>query len=164
MTGEELSRILRERYHIQMEMSGPDYVVGIASVGDSQEGFRRLAEALHEMDRELDRTDLTEGTDRKARNESAKSSALPRMEAVLTISEAGEAEGTCRPLAACEGAVSGTYVYLYPPGIPVLAPGERVTAELLKCVEAWLTAGYEVHGLEADSEGNPALKIVINHN
>ncbi|MGN8801446.1 aminotransferase class I/II-fold pyridoxal phosphate-dependent enzyme [Candidatus Merdisoma sp. HCP28S3_D10] len=164
LTGEELSRILRERYHIQMEMSGPDYVVGIASVGDSQEGFRRLAEALHEMDRELDRTELTEGTDRKARNESAKSSALPRLEAVLTISEAGEAEGTCRPLAACEGAVSGTYVYLYPPGIPVLAPGERVTAELLKCVEAWLTAGYEVHGLEADSEGNPALKIVINHN
>ena len=164
LTGEELARILRERYHIQMEMSGPDYVVGIASVGDSQEGFRRLAEALHEIDREFDRTDPTEGTDRKARNESPKSSALPRLEAVLTISEAGEAEGTCRPLAACEGAVSGTYVYLYPPGIPVLAPGERVTAELLKCVEAWLTAGYEVHGLEADSEGNPALKIVMNHN
>lgn len=161
LTGEELSRILRERYHIQMEMSGPDYVVGIASVGDSKEGFRRLAEALHEIDRELDRTDPTEGTDRKARNESAKSSALPRLEAVLTIGEAGEAEGTCRPLAACEGAVSGTYVYLYPPGIPVLAPGERVTAELLKGVEAWLTAGYEVHGLEADSEGTPALKIVV---
>ena len=53
-----------------------------------------------------------------------------------------------RPLAACEGAVAGNYVYLYPPGIPVLAPGEQVTAELLERIEKWLEAGYEVHGLE----------------
>lgn len=65
-----------------------------------------------------------------------------------------------RPLAACEGAVAGNYVYLYPPGIPVLAPGERVTEELLKCIEEWLEAGYEVHGLEYDGDGIPKLGIV----
>lgn len=157
LTGEELSRILRERYHIQMEMSGPDYVVAIAGIADSKEGFRRLAEALHEMDRELD-------TDRKARDESAVSNALPRLEAVLTLSEAAEAEGLSRPLTACEGAVAGTYVYLYPPGIPILAPGERVTAELLRRIAEWLEAGYDVHGLEADSQGSPILKIVVNNN
>ena len=56
--------------------------------------------------------------------------------------------------------MAGNYVYLYPPGIPVLAPGERVTAELLWCIEEWLAAGYDVHGLEYDGDGIPKLGIV----
>ena len=158
LTGEELSRILRERYHIQMEMSGPDYVVGIAGIADSEEGFGRLEEALHELDQDMDEK-IPVGVN-TADKVSAKSNALPRLKAVLTIGEAAEAEGACRPLAACEGAVAGNYVYLYPPGIPVLAPGERVTEELLKCIEEWLEAGYEVHGLEYDGDGIPKLGIV----
>lgn len=158
LTGEELSRILRERYHIQMEMSGPDYVVGIAGIADSEEGFGRLAEALHELDQDMDEK-IPVGVN-TADKMSAKSNALPRLKAVLTIGEAAEAEGACRPLAACEGAVADNYVYLYPPGIPVLAPGERMTEELLKCIEEWLEAGYEVHGLEYDGDGIPKLGIV----
>lgn len=158
LTGEELSRILRERYHIQMEMSGPDYVVGIAGIADSEEGFGRLAEALYELDQDMDEK-IPVGVS-TADKVSAKSNALPRLKAVLTIGEAVEAEGACRPLAACEGAVAGNYVYLYPPGIPVLAPGERVTEELLKCIEEWLEAGYEVHGLKYDGDGIPKLGIV----
>lgn len=158
LTGEELSRILRERYHIQMEMSGPDYVVGIAGIADSEEGFGRLAEALHELDQDMDEK-IPVGVS-TADKVSAKSNALPRLKAVLTIGEAAEAESACRPLAACEGAVAGNYVYLYPPGIPVLAPGERVTEELLKCIEEWLEAGYEVHGLKYDGDGIPKLGIV----
>lgn len=50
----------------------------------------------------------------------------------------------------------------YPPGIPVLAPGEQVTAELLERIEKWLEAGYDVHGLETDSVGVPTLKILGN--
>ena len=158
LTGEELSRILRERYHIQMEMSGPDYVVGIAGIADSEEGFGRLEEALHELDQDMDEK-IPVGVN-TADKVSAKSNALPRLKAVLTIGEAAEAEGDCRPLAACEGAVADNYVYLYPPGIPVLAPGERMTEELLKCIEEWLEAGYEVHGLEYDGDGIPKLGIV----
>ena len=197
LTGEELSRILRERYHIQMEMSGPDYVVAIAGIADSEEGFRRLAEALHGIDLDISgkiknksvvrknrniRTKSVEKTqDRLKTNQteninekeipdgvksytkvSDKSNALPRLESVLTLSEAAEAESVSRPLKACEGAVAGIYVYLYPPGIPVLAPGEQVTAELLERIEKWLEAGYDVHGLEADSVGVPTLKILGN--
>lgn len=197
LTGEELSRMLREGYHIQMEMSGPDYVVAIAGIADSEEGFRRLAEALHGIDLDISgkiknksvvrknrniRTKSVEKTqDRLKTNQteninekeipdgvksytkvSDKSNALPRLESVLTISEAAEAESVSRPLKACEGAVAGIYVYLYPPGIPVLAPGEQVTAELLERIEKWLEAGYDVHGLEADSVGVPTLKILGN--
>lgn len=197
LTGEELSRMLRERYHIQMEMSGPDYVVAIAGIADSEEGFRRLAEALHGIDLDISGKIKNKSVVRKNRNirtksvekmpdrlktnqteninekeipdgvksytkVSDKSNALPRLESVLTLSKAAEAESVSRPLKACEGAVAGIYVYLYPPGIPVLAPGEQVTAELLERIEKWLEAGYTVHGLEADSVGVPTLKILGN--
>ena len=197
LTGEELSRMLRERYHIQMEMSGPDYAVAIAGIADSEEGFRRLAEALHGIDWDISgkiknksvvrknrnirtksvektqdrlKTNQTENINEKEISDgvksytkvSDKSNALPRLESVLTLSEAAEAESVSRPLKACEGAVAGIYVYLYPPGIPVLAPGEQVTAELLERIEKWLEAGYDVHGLEADSVGVPTLKILGN--
>ncbi len=197
LTGEELSRMLRERYHIQMEMSGPDYVVAIAGIADSEEGFRRLAEALHGIELDISGKIKNKSVVRKNRNirtksvekmpdrlktnqteninekeipdgvksytkVSDKSNALPRLESVLTLSEAAEAESVSRPLKACEGAVAGIYVYLYPPGIPVLAPGEQVTAELLERIEKWLEAGYDVHGLETDSVGVPTLKILGN--
>lgn len=197
LTGEELSRMLRERYHIQMEMSGPDYVVAIAGIADSEEGFRRLAEALHGIDLDISGKIKNKSVVRKNRNirtksvekmpdrlktnqteninekeipdgvksytkVSDKSNALPRLESVLLLSEAAEAESVSRPLKACEGAVAGIYVYLYPPGIPVLAPGERVTAELLERIEEWLEAGYTVHGLETDSVGASTLKILRN--
>lgn len=172
--GEELSALLRERYHIQMEMSGPDYVVGIAGIADSEEGVRRLSEALHEIDQniaaEIQNRTFYQGEKREiaAIDEKAVSqtcpenNALPRLEPFLTLSEAVEAEAVRRPLRACRDAVAGTYVYLYPPGIPVLAPGERVTEELLRRVEEWLAAGYDVHGLETGFDGEAVLKVVAD--
>lgn len=173
LTGEELSRILREDYHIQMEMSGPDYVVGIAGIADTMKGFERLSKALHAIDQKLEQK-IQENqqksagsvqnptlTGKRAENKREKNNALPRPETLLTLSEAAEAETLEQPLSKCEGAVSGSYVYLYPPGIPILAPGETVTAELLECIGEWLEAGYDVHGLETDSAGRAILKVII---
>lgn len=168
LTGEKLSRILRENYHIQMEMSGPDYVVGIAGMADTAEGFERLSDALHAIDQKLELKIRENQQERLAQKQKVPGKPaeeqgelrndLPRPPALLTLSEAAEAETFEQPLSGCEGAVSGTYVYLYPPGIPILAPGESVTAELLERLEAWLTAGYEIHGLTA-AEGEAMLKV-----
>ena len=73
LTGEELSRMLREWYHIQMEMSGPDYVVAIAGIADSEEGFRRLAEALHGIDLDISGKIKNKSVVRKNRNIRTKS-------------------------------------------------------------------------------------------
>ena len=42
LTGADLDGILRERYHLEMEMCGADHVVGITSLGDREDGFQRL--------------------------------------------------------------------------------------------------------------------------
>lgn len=121
--GERLSGLLRERFHLEMEMAAPDYVVGISGVADTEEGFRRLGLALHELD---------------AENEKKKE--FPQ-----------ESRKTDRS----QNRISRTYVYVYPPGTPVLAPGDVVTEEIEEEIRRWQAAGFTVHGLGED--GRPVV-------
>ena len=52
LTGAQLYDILLERYHIQMEMETETYALALAAVGDREEGFERLCQAIEEIDRE----------------------------------------------------------------------------------------------------------------
>ena len=61
--------------------------------------------------------------------------------------EALECEKEQVPLEKAVGRICGSYVYLYPPGIPLLVPGERIDKEDLEQIAAWQAAGLEVHGL-----------------
>ena len=121
--GEKLSGLLRERFHLEMEMAAPDYVVGISSVADTEEGFRRLGLALHELD---------------AENEKKKE--FPQ-----------ESRKTDRS----HNRISTSYVYVYPPGTPVLAPGDVVTEEIEEEIRRCQAAGFTVHGLGED--GRPVV-------
>jgi arginine/lysine/ornithine decarboxylase len=77
---------------------------------------------------------------------------------VCRISEAESAENEAVSLSEAAGRTSAVYVYLYPPGIPILAPGERITekniADLFSCREM----GLEVIGL-ADGEKIHCLRF-----
>lgn len=46
------------------------------------------------------------------------------------------------------GKISAEYVYLYPPGVPVLAPGEVITTEIIKLLESYEDCGLEICGNE----------------
>mgnify|MGYP000125730198 CR=1 FL=1 len=53
ISGEELFEILRDNYHLEMEMSELYYVIAMTSVCDTQEGYDRLYQALKEIDSEI---------------------------------------------------------------------------------------------------------------
>ncbi len=69
LTGAQLYDILLERYHIQMEMESETYALALAAVGDREEGFERLCQAIEEIDREeeqkVKKLDLTGMEERK---------------------------------------------------------------------------------------------------
>ena len=52
LSGSDLYHILLDRYHIQMEMESENYALAIAAVGDREEGFERLCQAIEELDQE----------------------------------------------------------------------------------------------------------------
>lgn len=155
ISGKQIADFLLEKYHLQMEMTGPDYVIGISGIADTEEGFQRLKRALHEMDevflkeRENDRVCRTEikAVEIQKTAKISKTAEIPKALVRLKPGRAAEMEKEVKPLSSCAGSLAAEYVYLYPPGIPLMVPGEEITEEMTEQIERWLKDGFSVHGL-----------------
>ncbi|MBO6308623.1 MAG: hypothetical protein J6N70_07235, partial [Oribacterium sp.] len=66
-------------------------------------------------------------------------------EQVTTLQEATEAEAEEVAFTDAEDRISAEYVYCYPPGIPIVVPGERLTAEKINRLKKISREGYEFH-------------------
>ncbi len=183
----ELYDALRQTWHLQPEMLSRSYVLMLSSIGDDEEGFRRLSEALHQIDRSwstagspptVGKATMPEGNRRKpvgigeqeeqealsavtgpeASREMAGSADRPAEharssfpEAVMTIRKAQDSAQERVLFAEAAGRVSGEYLYLYPPGIPLITPGERIPDDLPVRVRDLMEAGYAVEGADDHS-------------
>ena len=86
----------------------------------------------------------------------------PRTRTVLPLSEAEEAPKTAVRLSGAAGNISGTYVNLYPPGIPLIIPGELITEEIIKLIETYVQQGLNIQGVEKpDGGGFSARELII---
>lgn len=137
ITGKGLYDALLDPYRIQMEMVSRDYVLGMTSIGDRKEGLDRLAQALLAMDKKMERREGQE-----------EDFSFYEPEAVMTSEKAADAPKREVPLAESEGFVAAEYLYLYPPGIPLLVPGERIGRDLLKEIMACRQKGLTLQGLK----------------
>jgi arginine/lysine/ornithine decarboxylase len=142
LTGEMLSQILRDKYHLEMEMCGADYVTAIAAIGDSKKGLKRLKKALLEIDKELEKNGniCNDDPDENVYSRHAKQ--------VMPVFKAMDGEKEAVPLKESCGRICGEFAYIYPPGIPLLAPGEQITEEILKTLQDYIEKDLPVQGLE----------------
>lgn len=136
LTGRELYERLRTKYHVQPEMCTPGYVLLMTGILDTEEMYRRLDRALCEMDESL----CTGRASIEAWN--------PKP----AVSVYSPAEADIRPKKAVRlwesaGWISAEYVYLYPPGIPLLVPGEEIRTETLSDLKKAGETGIEIKGL-----------------
>ena len=185
ITGNLLYKELLKRYYLQMEMVCDTYVTAILTPWDTQEGFLRLAEALEEIDRRLSsgtflaggpagRPDSGRSGPPQGAREPGRSGppqgarepdALrhwPRTRSVLPLHEAEEAPQTAARLCGAAGSISGTYVNLYPPGIPLIIPGELITEEIIKLIKRYVRLGLNVQGVEKpDGGGFSPSELII---
>ena len=141
MNGELLGEMLRDEYHIEMEMCGADYVVGITTWMDGEKSLDRLADALLAIDKRLC------GRGRHAALRADDKLPLKSPEVAMRLSDALGAKYEAAPLSECAGRVSTEFICLYPPGIPIVAPGERVTEEIARRVLRWFDMGLPVQGM-----------------
>jgi lysine decarboxylase len=123
LAGIEVYDILRDDYGIQIEFGDMGNMLAIISVGDTRYNIERLVSSLSEIKRLRGRDGLD----------------LWNHEYIapvvrLSPREAFYADRVSIPLASAEGSVSSEFVMCYPPGIPILAPGELITREALDYV------------------------------
>lgn len=143
ITSGELSKLLLEKYHLQMEMTAGTYVLAMTTVGDTVEGFLRLKKALFEIDEELE-LDKREIEDLE----------LPHLSLVCKSAEvlrAAQKDGLSYvKWENAEGKVAGEYAYVYPPGIPFLVPGERITKEAVQYLKKYEEMQFTIEGIAVE--------------
>lgn len=148
ITGRQLYDILLKRYRIQPEMAAETFVLAMFTVNDSQEGYDRMTAALLEIDRELVQMQQTEIAPTQ-----------DQFQIVPPVSEMTLAEAWDRPreevwLEQSIGRAVGEFVNLYPPGVPLLVPGERMTGELSRKIHTWISKGMDVQGVRSCQDGH----------
>ena len=137
LAGIEVYDILRDEYDIQIEFGDIGNILAYLSMGDRIQEVERLVSALAEIRRRYQRD----------------SADLLRQEyidpiVVTSPQEAFYADKVSLPLRETEGQVCSEFVMCYPPGIPILAPGERITAEILDYIEYAKAKGCSMTGPE----------------
>ena len=123
LAGIEVYDILRDEYDIQMELGDIANVLAYISIGDREREIERLIGALVEVRRKYSRDNAGMYTQEYIE---------PRV--AVSPQNAFYAEKESLPLRQSAGRVCSEFVMCYPPGIPILAPGEQITGEILEYI------------------------------
>lgn len=137
LAGIEVYDILRDEYDIQAELGDIANVLAYISIGDRVREIERLVSALMEIKRKY-KKDSTGMYTQEYIN--------PKI--VLPPQSAFYAEKEPLPLMETEGRICGEFVMCYPPGIPILAPGEQITHEILEYIAYAKEKGCSMTGPE----------------
>jgi arginine/lysine/ornithine decarboxylase len=138
LAGIEVYDILRDEYEIQTEFGDLANLLAYVSIGDRKQDIERLVSALAEVRRRYQNENVGE----LMRQE------YFEPEVAVSPQEAFYAEKESLPLDETKGRVCSEFVMCYPPGIPILAPGERITEEILQYIHYAFEKGCSLTGPE----------------
>ncbi|MBQ9119238.1 MAG: aminotransferase class I/II-fold pyridoxal phosphate-dependent enzyme [Lachnospiraceae bacterium] len=137
LAGIEIYDLLRDDYDIQIEFGDIGNILAYLSIGDRIQEVERLVSALAEIRRQHQRD---------------KSGMLTQEyippQVVASPQEAFYADKISLPIMETEGMVCSEFVMCYPPGIPILAPGEKITADILNYIRYAKEKGCSMTGPE----------------
>ncbi|HHW30096.1 MAG TPA: aminotransferase class I/II-fold pyridoxal phosphate-dependent enzyme [Clostridiaceae bacterium] len=148
LAGIEVYDILRDEYGIQIEFGDIGNILAIISVGDRELEIERLVSSLSEI---------------KRLHSKDKTGMFPveyiNPEVVMAPQEAFYKDKKSLPISKSKGFICGEFVMCYPPGIPILAPGERITGKVIEYIEYAKQKGSLLTGTEDMTINN--IKVVV---
>ncbi len=140
ISGSQLYDLLRTRYALQPEMACETYVLMIITGMDTIEGIDRLIEAVEDIDRRLGFA-----RDMRLKNDTLSTDTAPK--AIKTLRDAWDSGFEEVILESAVGRIAGDFVNLYPPGIPIIVPGEEISQDIVSTIRDSLSKGLNVQGI-----------------
>ena len=136
INGVELANILRNKFKIETEMAYSDYVIAMTSVCDSAEGFERLYNALEIIDREC-----------KSDNTKNKISVPNRYKTEMRFLSSQKFNYKAEKIdfSNSKDRISLEYIWAYPPGIPIVVPGEIITDSIIEEIDYLSKKGVNLY-------------------
>jgi arginine/lysine/ornithine decarboxylase len=150
LSGYHVSQLLNTRFGIQVEMADPFHILVIVSIGDRQDDLARLVEALRQIAAEtglqgallpLDKVHPPSLTNRF----------------IMTPRDAFYSDTELLSVDQSAGRVSAEIVTVYPPGIPLLVPGEEISRDAIDYITNMAGLGAIIDGL---NENNSLVRVV----
>ena len=143
LKGPEAASLLRHRHKIEAELADERNVLFLITYADTEETAGRLLEALRAMAREVG------GVRTPGFLPPVEAAALPPVPPLaLTPREAFYRRSAAVPFHEAVGRIAAEGISFYPPGIPVICPGELFTAEVCAYIRAMQEAGLKAAGAE----------------
>ncbi|BBA51140.1 aminotransferase class I/II-fold pyridoxal phosphate-dependent enzyme [Fusobacterium varium] len=143
LTGFELETLLVDDYNIQVELSDFYNVLGLITIGDTDESIDKFIAALKSI------SERFYGKVTKVKRSFIKMPAVP--EQVLIPREAFYSDKNTILFEESAGKICGEMIMAYPPGIPIITPGERITEEIIDYIKDLKEAKLHIQGM-ADPE------------
>lgn len=133
LTGPELMERLRTEHRIELEMAADRYGLAMTGMGDTEESLARLLQALFAIDAQCGKGPVEE----------LLYPGLPKVCRSVT-------EAMCDRTEECElkdavGKIAAEYVWAYPPGVPLLVPGEEISKEIVRFLLRKEADGVQLH-------------------
>ena len=147
LTGIEVYDLLRDEYDIQIEFGDIGNILAYISIGDRMRDIERLVNALADIKRLYEKEQLP-----------MISGDYIQPEVVLSPQEAFYSDKKLVPIRETVGRICAEFIMCYPPGIPILAPGERITSEIVDYILYAKEKGCSLQGTE-DIEAN-SLNVI----
>ncbi|MDO4489683.1 MAG: aminotransferase class I/II-fold pyridoxal phosphate-dependent enzyme [Lachnospiraceae bacterium] len=143
LAGIEVYDLLRDEYDIQIEFGDISNILAYISIGDRAQDVERLVNALADIARlyKRDKTGLL-------------SMEYINPQVAASPQDAFYSQKRSVPVREAAGCISGEFVMCYPPGIPILAPGERITPEIVEYIEYAKVKGCSMQGTEDPAVDN----------
>ena len=144
-TGKQLYDDLREKYLLQLEMAAPNYAIAMTAPGDTDIGMRRLIAALNEIDGKLAKNNEDESYNSFDGCEKLTSYIN---EQVYSSGEMYKFTNKAKKsyIQESSGYISKEYAYIYPPGIPLIVPGERISEGTVRQIIQYQQTGFDIQG------------------
>lgn len=143
LAGIEVYTILRDEYNIQLEFGDTGNILAVSSPSDCAEDNEALVSALR---------DLKERYGKEKTTNFSYEYISPTI--IMSPREAFYARKRSLPIEECLGLISADSVMCYPPGIPILAPGELITGEIIDHILYAHEKGCTVSGIMEDGKIN----------
>lgn len=138
LSGQEAEEILRRDYRLQVELSDPGNVLALITIGDNKESVRKLVRAFYDISGRFTERPLLEGE-----------LGVPGIpELALVPKEAFYADKRPHEFKAAAGKICGELIMAYPPGIPIICPGEIITEEIISYIERLKQKRTWLQGME----------------
>ena len=157
VTGQQIYDILRLEYKLQCEMAGDTYALAIITGYDTEEGIDRLISAVRDIDRRISAEEIkNKSADVRVNTDSLNKqneSAIGIPQAVLPFYKAWDGQTEDVDISRAAGRVAGDFINLYPPGIPLVIPGELIDKELVQRLGEYINEGRNVQGVMITANG-----------